>query len=307
MANALQRALILDEVALHLYGFLPGKAHPYGHQALSFAAVASELGVGAYWLGGSKRPAIRSLLDGVLTHRPDRFSPLLLKIVERAITHRRTSNPVSRQDIQKLIGLVSRLGRQLPELADPTFLASLPSDRKEADEATTRRLSGEAAQELQKRLMHIAQGEPQQRGFAFEAFLAELFSACGLAPRGSFRLRGEQIDGSFDMHQTTYLLEAKWHAGRVGQSDLLSFAGKVEGRPVWVRGLFVSYSGFSEDGLHAYGRGRATRILCMDGLDLSQVLAGGLDLSEVISRKARRASETNDAFVPVRELFPGVI
>jgi len=54
-------------------------------------------------------------------------------------------------------------------------------------------------------------------------------------------------------------------------------------------------------------RGKATSIICMDGLDLCHVIDGKLDLRDVLERKSRRAAETNRAFVPVRELFSGVV
>ncbi len=37
------------------------------------------------------------------------------------------------------------------------------------------------------------------------------------------------------------------------------------------KGLFVSNSGFTEDGLAAFGRGK--RVICMDGLDLFETLS----------------------------------
>ena len=83
----------------------------------------------------------------------------------------------------------------------------------------------------------------------------------------------------------------------------MTFSGKVEGKAEWSRGLFVSYSGFSDDGLQAFARGRRTNIVCMDGLDLVQILSGGLNFVEVIQKKKRRAAETGSAFVPVRDLF----
>ena len=52
---------------------------------------------------------------------------------------------------------------------------------------------------------------PQERGLRFKIFLSDVFAAFGLAPRGSFRIVGEQIDGSFRLHTETYLVEAKWH------------------------------------------------------------------------------------------------
>jgi hypothetical protein len=41
----------------------------------------------------------------------------------------------------------------------------------------------------------------QPRGYAFEKFLKDLFDTFGLQAREAFRLRGEQIDGSFLLGQ----------------------------------------------------------------------------------------------------------
>jgi hypothetical protein len=166
--------------------------------------------------------------------------------------------------------------------------------------------SPQALQNLNDRLLKLSTLKPQNRGFAFERFLTDLFTVYNLDPRRSFRLTGEQIDGSFQLQQEIYLLEAKWQDERTGQADLLTFAGKVDGKAQWSRGLFVSYSGFTEDGLQAFARGRRTSIICMEGLDLAQILSGCLDLVEVIERKKRRAAETGSAFVPVRDLFMSV-
>jgi hypothetical protein len=68
---------------------------------------------------------------------------------------------------------------------------------------------------------------PQQRGYAFEKFLDTLFAVSGLSPRKSFRLIGEQIDGSFQLDHTTYLVEAKWQEELTGNRDLQAFAGIV--------------------------------------------------------------------------------
>jgi hypothetical protein len=70
--------------------------------------------------------------------------------------------------------------------------------------------------------------------------------------------------------------------------------------------IFVSYSGFSDDGLLAFAHGRRTSIVCMDGLDLTHTLTGGLNFIDVIQRKKPRAAETGRAFVPVRDLFLSV-
>ncbi|WP_278647456.1 restriction endonuclease [Burkholderia lata] len=99
-----------------------------------------------------------------------------------------------------------------------------------------------------------------------------------------------------------HLLEAKWQIQSIGAAELHTFHGKIEQKAAWTRGLFVSNSGFTDDGLLAFGRGK--RVLCMDGLDLYKMLDRETPLTQVLERKVRRAAETGSTFVRVRELFP---
>jgi hypothetical protein len=163
------------------------------------------------------------------------------------------------------------------------------------------RIPKNAAAELRKLLLELTALQPQPRGYAFERFLKDLFDAHGLAGRAAFRLRGEQIDGSFEVAGETYLLEAKWQACPIGAAELRSFNAKVEDKAAWSRGLFLSISGFTDDGLAAFGRGK--RIVCMDGLDLNDMLDRELPFTEVMARKVRNVAETGQPFVRVRELF----
>lgn len=156
--------------------------------------------------------------------------------------------------------------------------------------------------ELLSQLMALPALQPQPRGYAFEKFLTRLFNAYGLEAREPFRLVGEQIDGSFQLSSEIYLLEAKWQTPLVGAEALHAFHGKVEQKAAWARGLFISDSGFSSDGLVAFGRGK--RVVLMDGGDLYEVLKRNLSLGEVIARKVRRAAETGVLFVRVRDLYP---
>ena len=144
--------------------------------------------------------------------------------------------------------------------------------------------------------------EPQARGYAFEKFLKDMFDAYGLSARASFRLVGEQIDGSFVSGGDTYLLEARWTKNSVDATTLRSFNGKVQDKASWSRGLLLSYTGFSPDGLNAFGRGKS--VICMDGRDLHDVLLRRLDFETVLSMKARWAAETGQPFVRVDDLPP---
>lgn len=162
------------------------------------------------------------------------------------------------------------------------------------------RIDATAASALARRLLHVAEFEPQSRGYAFEKFLKGMFDAYGLAARASFRLVGEQIDGSFVSGGNTYLLEAKWTNDLVGAATLRSFNAKVEDKARWSRGLLLSYSGFSSEGLAAFGRGKS--VICMDGRDLHDILSGGLDFTAILAMKARQAAETGQPFVRVEDL-----
>ncbi len=151
-------------------------------------------------------------------------------------------------------------------------------------------------------LMGLSALAPQARGYAFETFLKDLFNAYGLAAQEPFRLRGEQIDGSFQFGNETYLVEAKWQGQPTGVAELHTFHGKIEQKAAWTRGLFVSNSGFTDEGLTAFGRGK--RVICMDGYDLYETLNREIPFNHVLDRKIRRAAETGSPFARVRDLFP---
>ena len=179
-------------------------------------------------------------------------------------------------------------------------LGGTPPASTSPDTHAPKRPDPDLAKELATRLITISGMDAQRRGYEFEKFLKDVFDAFGLAARASFRLRGEQIDGSFSLGQETYLLEAKWTNAPVDGTTLRSFNAKVEDKARWSRGLLVSQSGFTAQGLHALGRGKS--VVCMDGLDLHDTLTRRLDLSSVIAAKVRRAAERGMPFVPVREL-----
>jgi hypothetical protein len=189
----------------------------------------------------------------------------------------------------EFFGLIERLGGRRPSKG---HAATSPS---------TMTLNHALTSVLKNKLIAVSKLEPHARGYAYEVFLKELFDANGLAPRAAFRLAGEQIDGSFELTGETYLLEAKWTGPAIGAAELRSFNAKVEEKAAWSRGLFVSDSGFTPDGIAAFGRGK--RIVCMDGLDLYDMLDRNLTFSDVLSKKVRRAAESGNPFIRVRDLY----
>ena len=140
---------------------------------------------------------------------------------------------------------------------------------------------------LLNRLLTIRDMDPHQRGYDFERFLTDLFDAFRLRPREPFRLHGEQIDGSSELAGETYLLEAKWLNRRVGAAELHTFQGKLDQKASWARGVFISFQGFTEEGLHAFGRGK--RVIGVEGKDLYDALTRHVGADRLIAAKVRHA------------------
>ena len=126
---------------------------------------------------------------------------------------------------------------------------------------------------------------PQERGFAFEKYLHSLFLAFSLKPKGSFRVEGEQIDGSFELKNEVYLLEAKWTSKPAGKSDLVIFNEKVGSKSSFSRGLFISLSDFTSEALSSFSSGREVRIILMTVQDLAIALSKKYNLETVLWNK----------------------
>lgn len=147
----------------------------------------------------------------------------------------------------------------------------------------------------------VMERNAQKRGFAFEKFLNSLFVLFDLEPKESFRIIGEQIDGSFTFDGNDFLLEAKWQEKPVDLGDLYKFGGKIEGRLKLTLGLAISINGFTAD----YGESKSPAMktmLLMDGADLMAVLENRIDLKDMLFRKRRHASDTGDIFLKFKDM-----
>jgi len=143
---------------------------------------------------------------------------------------------------------------------------------------------------------------PQERGFAFEKYLKSLFDAFSLEPRGSFRTIGEQIDGSFILRDECYLLEAKWTSKPIDKGDLVIFNGKVSSRSGFTRGLFISFSKFSDEAIKSLATGRTINIILMTVQELAIMLSKQQNLETVLWQKVRALAEEGNFNKNIMEL-----
>jgi hypothetical protein len=186
----------------------------------------------------------------------------------------------------KILGIANKLDGKI---VDPVRPGPKPS------------VSSATYRSLRARMQELLSFPAQQRGYKFESFLKDAFNAFELQSKEAFRIVGEQVDGSFLLGHELYLLEARWRDAAANVADLHTFHGKLDQKAAWTRGLFVSYAGFTPDGLVAFGRGK--KLVCMDGLDLFEALSREISLEEVLARKVRHAAERGVVFARVRDLF----
>jgi hypothetical protein len=99
----------------------------------------------------------------------------------------------------------------------------------------------------------FAEPDAHKRGKALEAVLNSLFAAYGILVRETFTLKGrcgegviEQIDGLVEIDGHLYLVEMKWWNTALGTAEVSPHIVRVFGRGGQARGLFISYSEFTE-------------------------------------------------------------
>jgi hypothetical protein len=144
--------------------------------------------------------------------------------------------------------------------------------------------------------------DPQQRGRDLEDLIRDVFILFDLDPRASFVLKGEQIDGSFTLGESHFLLEAKWTNDTTERKELDAFRAKIETKIENTLGLFVSINGFQPTAVELHSR-RGANMLLMTGADLYLVLDGRIDLTDLLKRKYRHASQTGEILFEAHQML----
>lgn len=301
-----------------LYNFLPGSGQSTWKGHITFYTVAQEVGVGDFWRGGSKEPAIGILLENTLEYRRQLFEKLILSIVKAGLKYRQKKNdPIREEEIKTLNGLILEVGFKFPSLWDYNFLESLKNDgatraTKIVDqEILAERVKASKESEFIKKREQLRshfyelfnQINRQSAGLELEKILNKLFELYDLSPRGPFRIKGEQIDGSFELDNEVYLLEAKWESHKISEAPLLVFKGKVEGKSSFTRGVFIALNGFTTEALEAITRGKQANFFLLDGYDIVTILEGRMRLDYLMRAKLRRLAEEGRIFVSATELI----
>jgi len=266
-----------------LYKWLPGSVKPYG-KTYTFGNIATENGL--VWSGGSKLTSLDDLLEQAEN------KSILPKVVESIIEHglkyrEKNNNSIKRKELETINSILIKLGYKIPELSDDKFLSSFSSNdlsKVQVDSVKLRDLSN-----IYEKLK--ANPDNQSRGYEFQSFLEMLFKLWNLNPRGTFRITSEEIDGSIELDNEIYLLEARWRRKKAERDDMIIFSSKIDNKSEWTRGLFISVNGFDQLALeYILTRGKPN-FVAMTGNELENVLNGKVDLIEILRKKVRLLAE----------------
>lgn len=143
----------------------------------------------------------------------------------------------------------------------------------------------------------------QKRGYELENLLVELFQYFEIEVEGPFKLKGEQIDGSFNFEGNNFIFEAKWQDSLSANNDLYSFAYKIESNTLYPRGFFLSINGFSADAVEKITQNKKPQLILLDASDLIVVLDGRISLKDLLKRKVKFAQTRGEIYMNAHKLL----
>lgn len=141
---------------------------------------------------------------------------------------------------------------------------------------------------------------PQDRGYRLEKIVANLFKINEIDYHDSYRNSSntQQLDGYFRFEGFDYLVEMKWEKNPVNSPKIASLKQKVDTKLTSTRGLFLSINGFRDEVIQDFAN-RDSKILFMDGQELSYILENRITLYEALKVKIVGASKTGNPYVSI--------
>lgn len=260
---------------------------------------------------GTPKRQIASQLVTTLQAHEDRYQQVALDLIERLATFDERFSHLARledgpvkvaearralEGVQAVTGQNRRLIEEREQLRERIATDARRADLRRSHDAVLAEL-------LREFLDFFSMTDVQERGRRLEGLIARLFTLHDLAPRASYNLEYEQIDGAFTFRTDDYLLEAKWWSAPVDPKELNHFRAKVESKAANTLGLCISVSGFTPGAISK--QSERSPLLLMDGADLHAILDNRISLPEVLERKRRHAVETGEPMYPVSAMLGG--
>jgi len=225
----------------------------------------------------------------------DESEPYVGKAIVLLIRHM-MNNDLVKDDIKEKTGSLQKIGEK--------FLGKVQS--KEVPESSPINKNSKSDvdfEKLKKSLLDLENiSSPQTRGYAFEKYLNELFSAFNLDPHASYRTDHDQIDESFKFGSDTVLIEAKYKGKEIAKDDLILFEKKIEIKSHFVKGLFITYSSIS-DKAKEYFKDSGSRVVVLTVEEIFLMCENKTSLITVLEKKYRELDERGLIFKHISQLM----
>jgi hypothetical protein len=248
------------------------------------------------------RVALERLSEGHQTHLRE-----LREVVRRVVEYEDFSTCWP-EDVLKAKGLVSEI-RRVVEVKDSFTRIRQEKDAEAAARRSAATLKAKQAEEKHRTMDSVrkdffalfSMDDAAKRGKALESVLNRLFAAHGLLVREAFTVKGhcgegiiEQIDGVVEIDSYLYLVEMKWWNKPLGQGEIAPHLVRVYGRGSHARGIFISYTNFTEPAISTCRdaiAGGAVVVLCklQELVDVLNKYEDGVHLENVLKSKINAA------------------
>ena len=132
--------------------------------------------------------------------------------------------------------------------------------------------------------------EKQQRGYLLQDLLNRTFDLHAIPVVASFTRNegGEQIDGAFKLEGWHYIVECRWRKKLSDIRELDGLSGQIDRSGRQTMGVFLSINGWSDNVVPLLKQTTGKSIILMDGYDLRTVLAGHVDLIDLLLAKVAK-------------------
>lgn len=253
------------------------------------------------WSENTKLESVSQVIER-MSKRQDMYQTDLLKLIQETgnfddFSHLKIWDDADTK-IKKAKSAVEKLRNQTKGYFDTIEALKKAEQARAANQSKIKESINyqQKLDELKAKFFEIAINDNHQnRGHQLEKFLNELFTFFDLDPKSSFKITGEQIDGSFTFDNTDYLLEAKWQKKLTDAQELYGFGGKIQGKLKNTLGLYVSLEGYSTESTKTENPS-VKAIILMDGADLIQILDGRIKLTDMLYIKRRHAAQTGEIY-----------
>ena len=155
---------------------------------------------------------------------------------------------------------------------------------------------------LKELLLNIEKLDNQQdKGYAFERYLIDLFNAFSLEPRASYRTEYNQIDGSIILNGSTVLIEAKYKETPINKDPFILFSEKIANKSPFTKGIFITLTRPSDKTLE-YFNDKTSRFIIFTVEELYILCDQNRSLEEILKKKFRLLEETGRVFHHILQL-----